>query len=389
MRAGRLNKLLLLWEKNNLISQEQNKAISEFMKERQKENLFRMLKWFSIIGAFWLVFGVIMLIINILDLLDALNNILYFFADILRSGAEFFCNYIWLPIKELLQQCFGRNYTNFLWGIFGFGLFALFFRLSEKLKADKNIDALNLSDEQKNILKTNFVFDTLSVICLSAGFINFNFLLCNVDEKCFPIWIFVGILSFITIAYMNGKNIYLIFGIYFISMMAGMFTGCGYASYFLAVTEPIIQLLTGLLLIAAGYVSELKFENKDNYTQEKFISTYYWTGLLLSFLALWVATFWGFDIDKESTAELWLANILLIIASVGAMFWGVKQEKRIFFNYGLVFLLIETYTIIFSQIFTTLPVGIASLILGGALIGTAKVMKKLYFKKQMGGAKNE
>ena len=68
MKINKLNKLLNLWQQNQLITEEQNKKIYEFMKEQRKENFFRFLKWLSIIGAMWLVFGVIVTIINILEL---------------------------------------------------------------------------------------------------------------------------------------------------------------------------------------------------------------------------------------------------------------------------------------------------------------------------------
>ena len=67
MRNGKLKKLIKLWQKNYLISQAQADNILAFMKERQKETFFRLLKWLSIIGVFWLVIGVIGVVIEILS----------------------------------------------------------------------------------------------------------------------------------------------------------------------------------------------------------------------------------------------------------------------------------------------------------------------------------
>lgn len=117
------------------------------------------------------------------------------------------------------------------------------------------------------------------------------------------------------------------------------------------------------------------------------MSTYNWTGLLLLFLAFWIASFWGFEVDFDNfdifSFEIFFANVLFILAAIGAMFIGVKEENKLYFNYGLVFLIIETYTVIGSRLYDVLPVGIFSLILGGTMIGTVKILKKLYLKKNL------
>ena len=63
------------------------------------------------------------------------------------------------------------------------------------------------------------------------------------------------------------------------------------------------------------------------------------------------------------------------------MFIGSKTEQKIFFNYGLTFLLIETYTVLFGRLWDELPAGISSLLLGIILIGTAKILQHTYLKK--------
>ena len=63
------------------------------------------------------------------------------------------------------------------------------------------------------------------------------------------------------------------------------------------------------------------------------------------------------------------------------MYYGMKSEQKIFFNYGLTFILIETYTVFCTRLFSIMPVGIASLILGLLLFMTAKLLKNIYIKK--------
>ena len=101
---------------------------------------------------------------------------------------------------------------------------------------------------------------------------------------------------------------------------------------------------------------------------------------------IWITSFWGFDLNMHfaegSAFEIWVANILFIAASVGAMFYGSKTEQNIFFNYGLTFLIIETYTIC-GRLASHLPEGLATLMFGGLLIITAKYLKKVYLKKKI------
>ena len=46
------------------------------MKERQRETFFRLLKWLMILGAFWLIFGLIASIITLLEI-DFFPKIIY------------------------------------------------------------------------------------------------------------------------------------------------------------------------------------------------------------------------------------------------------------------------------------------------------------------------
>ena len=68
MLNRKLKKQLKLWQKNELITDVQAGKILEFMKERQKENFFRLLKWLMILGTIWFAFGLIVTIISVLDL---------------------------------------------------------------------------------------------------------------------------------------------------------------------------------------------------------------------------------------------------------------------------------------------------------------------------------
>jgi len=207
----KLKKMLNLWQKNNLISKEQNENIIIFMKERQKENFFRFLKWMSIIGAFWIVCGFIATLYNIFEL-NFIQKIWGFISDIF--AIIFLCldKYIITPFHNFIFSLFDNNCGYFYGGISTLILFFLFNWLSIKTVKNKNIDKLNLSEEQKNVLKTNFTLYTIAAICLAATFCFFNMLLIPhnsyfSDSKIFPLWNVIGAITFIILAYRYSKAI--------------------------------------------------------------------------------------------------------------------------------------------------------------------------------------
>ena len=385
MRIGKLKKLLNLWQENDLISEEQKNKISEFMKERQKANFFRLLKWLSIIGALWLFFGIIATIINLLEL-DFFKPIFDFLANYFKSVGIFLITYLIKPVYDFVYSILKDGAGYFFGGIISLIFFFVFNYFGNKKSKSSDIDDLNLTDEQKYSLKNNFVMDIFASLCMSGVFINFNIAFMGENiEKSFPLIYLLGAITFVIMAYKFSKNIYLLFGILFLATTVGIGTFYCHATYGLSVSAPIIQILVGLLILAVGYITDLKLQlsGKDNFIQEKFMGTYNWTGLLFLFLALWFATFWGFGSEYDAKAgELWIANVLLILASLCSMYLGAKCEKKVFFTYGLVFLLIETYTVFCSYLWELLPAGFASILFGGLLIGTVKMLKKVYLKKK-------
>ena len=101
MRNRKLKKLLNLWQKNDLISQAQAENILKFMKERQKETFFRLLKWLMILGAFWLVFGLIATIITLLEI-DFFHKIFVKIGEIFVHFGQFVYTWVLLPIHDLI-----------------------------------------------------------------------------------------------------------------------------------------------------------------------------------------------------------------------------------------------------------------------------------------------
>lgn len=405
MRNRKLKKLLNLWQKNELISQVQAENILKFMKERQKETFFRLLKWLMILGAFWLVFGLIATIINLLEI-DFFHKIFVKIGEIFVYLGQFVYTWLLLPIHDyiihpvcsFIEKIFKNERHFFYYGTYSLIVSLVGMYISSKIKPNKDIDNLNLSDEQKNVLKTNWVLDIISSVFLAGTFCFYNMLLLPAgdiyaNEKVIPLWNILGAVVFVALAYKFRKNLFLVFGIYFVSLSVGMFSGYDFACYWIGVSRPVLQIAVAVILLLLGYVTQLKIQIKDSqnddntYIQEKFAGTYNWTGLLMLFIALWITSIWGFDFDLGKSdgyaVEIWFANILFIATSIGALFYGVKTEQKIFFNYGLVFLIIETYTVFCGRLWENLPSGVASLILGALLIGTGKILQKVYLKKQI------
>lgn len=405
MKNRKLRKLLNLWQKNNLISQAQSENIMEFMKERQKEMFFRLLKWFMILGSFWLIFGLIATIITLFEidffhkLFVQIGHIFTYLIEIIyKLLIQPLHNFILHPLCVFIEKLFGENRHFFYLGSYSLILSLIFLFTSSKIKPNQTIESLNLSDEQKNVLKTNWVLDTTSCVFLSGAFCFFNMLILPngnmyADEKILPIWNILGAITFTTMAYKLRKAIYLVFGIYFISLSVGMFSGYDFACYWIGISRPIIQILVGVILLLIAYITQLKTEAEDTtevdnaYLSEKFSGIYNGAGLLFIFIALWITSIWGFEFnlkfDNAHIAEIWVANILFISTSVGALFYGTKTEQKIFFNYGLTFLIIETYTVFCGRLWENLPVGFAALLLGGLLIGTGKILQNIYLKQQI------
>lgn len=259
------------------------------------------------------------------------------------------------------------------------------------------MEKLNLSEQQKSILKGNNIWiDIIGCLLLSTGFMLFNVLLIPVGTnqfdtmtKVFPLWYLAGTVTFIAMAYKFSKILYLIFGIYFLSLTVGMFSGYEFACYWIGASRPVVQALVGFLLILIGYISETKLKENDE-IKEQFAQTYNWTGLLIMFIAMWIMSFWGFDLAVDSRNykfepaawEIWLANIIFISTTIWAMCYGAKKEHKLFFDYGLVFLIIESYTVFCSRIWDKFPYAISSLLLGIMLILTGILLAKTYVKKQ-------
>ncbi|MEW5896033.1 MAG: hypothetical protein AB1650_09815 [Candidatus Omnitrophota bacterium] len=384
MKLGMVKKLLNLWANHDLISDQQKEEIFLFMKERRRIQLLRLIKWLFIIGAFWIFFGFIALVKMINP--QILKNILDLLRQILRPLIAFF-EYVY----QTLEKYLGDNANFVLFAAVAFIVAGFFFWLGSRRRRQENLAGLKLDYFAESSLRSAMVFFVLGYIAIGAAFSFLNHLLLPADKyyyysgaKVVPYFYFCAVAFYLFSAYRLKDQIALLFGIYFIGLSVGCFSGYTHACYWLGISRPVLQVFTAVILILVGFIHILA--GKKEY-QEYFGRTWQWTGLLMGFLALWTMSIWGMVQDVNSwhspgAAELWFANILFISAALGSMGYGAKSEDALFFNYGLVFLIIATYTIFFSHLWATLGSAVGSLALGIMLVATGHMLRKIWLGKR-------
>ena len=191
----------------------------------------------------------------------------------------------------------------------------------------------------------------------------------NILRYAIPYFSFLAIVFFLYAAYRMKDQIALLFGIGFIGYANGFLASYCFASYVIGVQMPGIQALVGTLLVFVGLWHVEKIREKEDHYFYLFGRTYQWTGLLFIYFSLWIMSIWGMTYQdtywkSPSTVELWVANLLFLGASLGALFYGAWKEDRLYFNFGLTFFIIDTYTLFFSHVWATVGSAVGSLFLG-------------------------
>ncbi len=377
MRLGQLKRLLSLWVKAELISNEQSIKITEYMKVQKHQQMLKLLKVLFVMGAFWLVVGFIATV----RLID---------ARVLIAVWNFICG-IFTPIVNWAKMVAGERYVNFLSGFGCVFIWGLCHYLGRRLQERSAIEINRLGLWAHPELRLGTTALTCGYIVASIGFQLFNSLLEPLHRNysvrpdiVIPYFSFLAVVFFLTVAYRLKDQIALLFGIAFLGHAVGFFTAYCFACYMIGVQLPAIQLLVGVLLMFIGLWHVEKIREKEGHYFFLFGRTYQWTGLLFIYLSLWVMSLWGFSQDgwKEPSAiELWIANLLYLGASLGAMFYGAFKEDRLYFNFGLTFFIIDTYTLFFSRVWSTFGSAVGSLLLGVLLVATAYALRKMLLKR--------
>lgn len=376
MRLGKLRFFLSLWEENRLLSQEQREKIFIFMKERRGKQFFRLIRWLFVLGAFWIVFGFLALV----KLFD-----FSFLKNIYRS-----LKVILTPFLIFLEKVLGPNYPFALFALLSLAVWVIFFGLGSRIRRKESLAELKWEHFQESRLRSATVFFVISYIAFGMAFSLMNRLLLPAHtsyyasaQKIIPVFYMLAVPFFGYFAYRLKDQLALLFGIYFIALSVGVISGYGHACYFLSVSRPVVQLLLGIILVLVGFLHSAHSPSK---WREEFGRTYCWTGLLMGFLALWIMSLWGIGMREghwqPGIGELWFGNLLFLAFAIGALAYGAFKEDPLFFNYGLTFLIIETYTVFFSHLWENLGAAFGSLVLGCLTIGTGYFLRRIALSKK-------
>lgn len=366
------------WQNAGFINEEQVGKITEYMKAEKHRQFLKLIRVLFILGGFWIFIGVIATLRLIkIDMLIAIARILYSIVK---------------PIINLAKILSPAHYRELLSGIgclFGWGFFHwLGMRL--KSRSDKATTELGFLTEKELRLGTSAF--TIGYILAASAWAFFNQIIYPANayemwgnETIFPVFSLIGMIFFLAIAYLMEDQIAQLFGIGFLGHTIGLFTAYYFACYVIGVQLPVIQTIIGILLLFAGFWHVEKAGHKEDNFYFLFGRTYQWTGLLFIFLALWIMSLWGITYKENywmppKVLELWIANFLFIGVSLLAMFYAALNEDRMFFNFGLTFFIIESYTLFFSRVWNTVGTAAGSLLLGVMLITTGYILRYLWLK---------
>lgn len=378
MRFKKLMRYLKRWQSAGLISGEQAEKIADYMKLDARRQFVKLIRVLFIIGAFWLVFGLVatLRLINI-EIFLAIGRFLYNLAT---------------PIITLAKLISPEHYRELLGGVSCLLGWGLFHWLGIRLRRRSDLTTTKLGFLQEKEVRLGTSSFTMGYILASAAWQFFNYMLYPIDsymymgEKViFPFFSLIGMIFFLVIAYSLRDQIALLFSIGFLGHTIGLFTAYFFACYVIGVQMPVVQLIVGVLLVFVGLWHIEKVRGREDNFQFLFGRTYEWTGLLFIYLSLWIMSIWGITFREDFWSappggELWIANILFIVASLFSLFYGAIKEDRMFFNFGLTFFIIETYTIFFSRIWDTIGAAFGSLLLGIMLIVTGYILRHLWLK---------
>lgn len=387
MRYGKLKQYLKRWQSAGFISDEQAQRIAEDLKAESHRQFLKLIRVLFILGAFWLFIGTIatLKLVNV-DILIAIGRFLYQAVT---------------PLIALAKLISPERYGTLLGGIGCVVVWALFHWLGWRLRKRSDQELIRLGHLQEKELRLGTSAFTMGYIALSIAWECFNYAAAPSDlsahwgkDVVVPWFSFVGMGVFLAMAYRMKDQIALLFGVGFLAQAVGMFTAYTFAAYRIGVQMPMIQLLVGALLLFVGLWHVEKVRGRDDHAYFLFGRTYEGVGLLFGYLSLWIMSIWGITWREHfwgsiPASELWVANLLFIAASLGALFYGAIQGDRMFFNFGLTFFIIESYTVFFSHVWQTLGTAFGSLTLGAMLVGTGYALRRLWlqgrlFRKPLG-----
>jgi hypothetical protein len=159
----------------------------------------------------------------------------------------------------------------------------------------------------------------------------------------------------------------------------------GWGAYFLGMNYPLRFVLFGGILVAISFI----LKNKTKLSA--FHKPTYIMGLLYLFIALWILSIFGNYDDMDSwyntkQIELFHWGFLFALASIGAIYYGLKQDDYASRSFGITFLFINLYTKYFEYFWDAIHKAVFFIILAVSfwLIGqrAEKIWNLEFLKKK-------
>ncbi|MFH1503806.1 MAG: hypothetical protein ABIH08_00215 [Candidatus Omnitrophota bacterium] len=313
--------------------------------------------------------------------------------EILKTIGSFFLN-IFKPVIILAKLISKEHYKELLFGIGCLLGWSFFHRLGLNFRKKAQTTSIKLGMLKEREILPGIVSLSIGYILASGGWQFFNYILYPAhpkfgDDIIFPLFSLLGMLFFFIIAYALKDRVALLFGIGFLCHSVGLFTAYYFACYIIGVQMPVVQLIVGLLLLIVGFwqIESARGERAKDF-RALAGRIYQRTGLLFIYLSLWIMSIWGIGFRKDYWAsplawELWAANTLFVAVCFSSLFYGAIKNDRMFFNFGLTFFIIESYTLFFSHVWSTVGSAFGSLLLGIFMISTGYLLRYLGLKEKI------
>lgn len=204
-----------------------------------------------------------------------------------------------------------------------------------------------------------------------------------------PVWLFhqdmvrssLCVFSFITlcVSYQKSFKTLMYVGLFGLLNWLGGATGYGMGCYWLYMKDPLLFLPIGGLFICIGHWV-------GRYGKAYLKQPFEVVGCITLFNALLILSIWGYNFDHEwvwskgpDISPIWFI-VLMTGICIFFMWLGIRQERRLFFNFGVVFLVIDLYTRFFEVFSEWLPRSLFWLIFGSSLSILSILVRKKLFK---------
>jgi len=190
-----------------------------------------------------------------------------------------------------------------------------------------------------------------------------------------PALLLIDLLLLVPLAYaLNNVLVLILSVVVFFSWFGGM-TGyvSGWGAYWFGMNYPLRFLFAGTAIAGVGVLHRLS-EIGLLARYRGFFKIWLSAGVFFGEMALWLMSLFGNfgtinAAYRETTAELWLFNLLWAGSNALLLFLGSRYGLRMLRGYAVTFLIIQAYTVFFWQIAGHLGFVLSTLIAGGATLG--------------------